>query len=34
MRSPVRYFGKRAVILWAVLIVAALVIWQVMNAHR
>jgi hypothetical protein len=29
-----RYFGKRAVILWAVLVVMFLVIWQFMNAHH
>ena len=34
MRSPMRYFGKRALILWAVLIVAFLVIWQLMNASH
>jgi hypothetical protein len=29
-----RYFGKRALILWAVLVVMFLVIWQFMNAQR
>jgi hypothetical protein len=34
MRSAMRYFGKRALILWALLIIMFFVIWQFMNAHH
>jgi hypothetical protein len=34
MRSPTRYIGKRAVILWAVLVVMFIVIFEFMNSRH